>query len=368
MVMSPRFARVAVVLAVTALIPLVACENRSDKINRDLADILANRPPSSSASPTTDPATAPSEGAAPEGATAETTAYSPYSVTRGFHVDQTTNVVRWLRDNPLDPRAPRIRELIADKPMAKWFDSWDGKAREGVNEYVSAAAAENTLPMVVGYNLPFRDCGQYSAGGVGRPEEYRSWSREVAAGIGDRPAILILEPDSLIHLPCLSDRERRERLDLLRDAVEVMRKSAPRTWVYLDGSDGRFTPTSEMADRLFAAGVAGARGYAVNVSNFNTTDAASAYGAEVRDILRSRYGINAGFVVDISRNGAGSDGTWCNPANRRIGGMPKVGGPRGVDALLWVKKPGESDGDCGVALGSASGQFLPDLALSMLGG
>lgn len=349
-------ARVATVFAAVAIIPLIACQSRTDKTAQDIAEIsaYASSASSSAASPTTTPPR-PDEP------------FSPFTATRGFHVDPTTNIARWLRENPHDPRAPRLAAVLGDKPMAKWFDSWNGKARQGVDEYVSAAAAENTLPIVVGYNLPFRDCGQYSAGGVSRADEYRAWTREVAAGIGDRPAVFILEPDSLIHLPCLTGQARQERLDLLRDAVSVFAATAPKTWVYLDGSDGRFTPTSEMADRLWAAGVAKAHGYAVNVSNFNTTDDAGRYGQEVKRILKSRYNVDAGFVVDISRNGAGSDGTWCNPPGRRIGDPPSLGGPHGVEALLWVKKPGESDGDCGIAVGSASGEFLPDLALSMLG-
>ena len=62
------------------------------------------------------------------------------------------------------------------------------------------------------------------------------------------------------------------------------------------------------------------------------------------------------FVIDTSRNGAGpwTGGTqypdrqdWCNPPDRGLGIAPTTttGNPL-VDAYLWIKVPGESDGQC----------------------
>ncbi len=36
--------------------------------------------------------------------------------------------------------------------------------------------------------------------------------------------------------------------------------------------------------------------------------------------------------------------------------------------LLWLKTPGESDGNCGVRAGSSAGQFLPEVAYKMIHG
>jgi endoglucanase len=66
------------------------------------------------------------------------------------------------------------------------------------------------------------------------------------------------------------------------------------------------------------------------------------------------------FVVDTSRNGQGawdwasagypSSGVaqdWCNPPGRGLGARPTANtGVPLVDALLWIKTPGESDGSC----------------------
>ena len=55
--------------------------------------------------------------------------------------------------------------------------------------------------MLVAYNIPFRDCAQFSAGGATTPAEYEAWIDGFAAGIGDREAIVILEPDGLGIIP-----------------------------------------------------------------------------------------------------------------------------------------------------------------------
>jgi cellulose 1,4-beta-cellobiosidase len=55
-----------------------------------------------------------------------------------------------------------------------------------------------------------------------------------------------------------------------------------------------------------------------------------------------------GFIVDTSRNGKGGIraqwGSWCNVRGAGIGERPRpIPVPR-VDAYVWMKPPGESDG------------------------
>ena len=54
------------------------------------------------------------------------------------------------------------------------------------------------------------------------------------------------------------------------------------------------------------------------------------------------------------------------PSGRRIGTPTRLGG--GAEMLLWIKAPGESDGDCGAGAGSSAGQFLPEVAYKMIYG
>jgi endoglucanase len=116
-----------------------------------------------------------------------------------------------------------------------------------------------------------------------------------------------------------------------------------------------------MEDILRRAGIDAADGFAVNVSSFQTTEASIQYGQQ----LRARLGGKA-FVVDTSRNGNGpaADNEWCNPPGRALGTAPTGRtGVEGVDAFLWVKRPGESDGACNG--GPAAGQWWRDKALEL---
>ncbi|MBP2473932.1 endoglucanase [Crossiella equi] len=289
--------------------------------------------------------------------------------TRGLFVDWESNAARWVRANKRDGRAGVINERIAAQPMARWIGG-DGDIRGWLGQYVGAAAKENQLPVVVPYNIPQRDCGNHSAGGANGVANYRQWVETVADAIGKTPALVILEPDALIHLTCLDPTGKQERLKMLSEAVATLSQRSPNAWTYLDGGDGRYNPPSTMAQRLIEAGISGARGFAVNVSNFNTTAEAVAYAKMVQSAVSARGGGKPGYVIDVSRNGNGSNGEWCNPAGRKIGESPTLDGKSTTtpDAKLWIKQPGSSDGDCGIGRGTASGAFSPDLAMSLLNG
>ncbi|QRK05976.1 glycoside hydrolase family 6 protein [Archangium violaceum] len=291
----------------------------------------------------------------------------PLAMTSGFYVDPNSNPAAWVRANGGDSRASRIQSAIASKPGARWFGNWSGDIAAAVSGFVGAADAADKLPVLVAYNIPGRDCGSHSAGGAGSPEAYRTWISAFAAGIGNRPAIVLIEPDALAQLDCLSnDTERQTRLSLLRYATEQLRDRAPNTWAYLDGGNASWIAADTMAQRLESAGARNIRGFVLNVSNFYTTAQSSSYAAAVNTALSNRYGYTLPFVVDTSRNGNGSNGEWCNPAGRKLGTPSQIGG--GAELLLWVKVPGDSDGSCGIAPGVPAGQFSPDLAIRLIDG
>ncbi|GAA4603662.1 glycoside hydrolase family 6 protein [Actinoallomurus liliacearum] len=287
----------------------------------------------------------------------------PIDLTSGFYVDPDSNPATWVKNNSGDGRAARITSAIAGKPMARWFGDWSGDIAAAVSAYVGAADAADKLPVLVAYNVPGRDCSGHSAGGAGSPEAYRTWISNFAAGIGARPAVVVIGPDAVAQIDCLpNDSERQIRLDLLKYATEQFAAKAPNTWAYLDGGNAKWIAPATMAQRLESAGVHNVRGFAVNVSNYYTTDESVSYGAAVNAALSSRVP----FVVDTSRNGNGSNGEWCNPAGRRLGVPSQTGG--GAEMLLWVKVPGDSDGSCGIGQGVPAGQFSPDLAIHLIDG
>ncbi|UED88412.1 glycoside hydrolase family 6 protein [Streptomyces profundus] len=298
---------------------------------------------------------------------ARATAGNPLELTDGFYVNPDSTPAAWVRANPGDSRAQEIDEAIAQQPTARWFTDTSGDVVEGVTGYTTAAQEAGELPVLVAYNIPGRDCGGHSDGGAGSPEAYRQWITDFATSIGDRPAIVILEPDALAQLDCMpSDDERRVRTELIRHATEQLSEHAVNTWTYLDSGTARWVPAEEMAERLDNAGQRNAHGFVNNVSNYYTTEESAGYSRTVAAHIEASHGYRPSFAVDTSRNGHGSIGEWCNPDGRKLGTPPQVGGE--AELLLWVKVPGNSDGECGIAPDTPAGVFSPEVAKALIDG
>ena len=285
----------------------------------------------------------------------------------GFYVDPYSNPAIWVRNNPGDPRMSRIDSAIASQPMARWFGNWSGDIGQAVGSFVDAASAAGQMPILVAYNIPGRDCGSHSGGGAGSPEAYRAWISAFAAAIGDRPAVVVIEPDALAQLDCLDPNLRATRIELLRYAASEFKQRAAKAQAYHDGGNANWIAADEMARRLNSADVGAIQGFSVNVSNYYRTDESERYGANVSGQLQSQFGYGKAFVVDTSRNGNGSNGEWCNPAGRKLGETSREGSG-GAQMLLWLKVPGDSDGQCGIAPGTPAGVFSPEIAERLIDG
>lgn len=249
-----------------------------------------------------------------------------------------------------------LLDKIAQTPQALWVGSWSSadQARASLADHTSQAAAAGQIPLVVVYAIPGRDCGNHSAGGVAT-SEYAGWIDTIASGITGTPWI-VLEPDALAQLGDCDGQG--DRVGYLRYAAEKLTLAGGR--VYVDAGHPAWLSAAEAARRLALVGFDHAAGFALNTSNYQTTEASRAYGEEISALVGGQT-----FVVDTSRNGAGPDGTqWCNPGGRGLGEPSQVvsDGTR-LDALVWAKAPGESDGACNG--GPAAGQWWQDGALEL---
>ena len=268
----------------------------------------------------------------------------------GEHPEAGEQAAAWRADRPADAAA---MQRIADTPAAVWFGDWTTQVTRDVAQVVKAAG--RATPVLVAYNIPGRDCGGYSSGGAASEAAYAAWIKAFAAGIGGKRAAVILEPDALAH--ACGDTTALFRM--LTHAVDVLTAN-PETYVYIDAGDADWLDAGTTAERLRRAGVVRARGFAVNVSNFVPTGESVAYGERISDLL----GGGPHYVVDTSRNGNGTNGEWCNPPGRALGVAPttKTGKAR-ADAFLWIKTPGESDGDCDG--NPPAGTWMPEYALDL---
>lgn len=242
--------------------------------------------------------------------------------------------------------APRL-SVIADTPQSRWFGDGDPTSAVAgqVRDYVGRAQAADQMPVLTLYAIPHRDCGGYSAGGLSGAKAYAAWVAQVRRGIADRPAAIILEPDALAGANCLTKTQKAERYAMLKAAVYTL-AADPATSVYIDAGHSHWHLPATIATQLKAVGVSRARGFSLNVANFNSTSSQLRYGEQVSKLTGGKR-----YVIDTSRNGVGpATGklNWCNPAGRALGVKPslKTGAPH-ADAYLWIKHPGESDGSCG---------------------
>ena len=90
-------------------------------------------------------------------------------------------------------------------PRAVWFTSGTpAQVTQRVRQTMAEAAVERAVPVLVAYDIPGRDCAQYSAGGALDQAAYEAWISGFAQGIGNGKAVVILEPDALgnyaVHL------------------------------------------------------------------------------------------------------------------------------------------------------------------------
>jgi endoglucanase len=316
-------------------------------------------------------------------------------------------------------------------PQATWFTSGTpNEVRAKVRRTVRQAARRGTVPVLVAYFVPGRDCAQYSAGGALTQEEYLAWIDGFAQGIGNHKAVVILEPDGLGLLPssCGGPRDGYpftddERFAELNGAVDRIEQQ-PKVSLYLDGTHSHWLAVGDIAKRLVQAGVHRAQGFFVNLSNYQPTQnlvsyatwiskciafaenadeggwrlghydycASQYYPANPEDystwhLSDEWYDANMGsavatthFVIDTSRNGRGANSmqlyagapynqppsvisalfgaNWCNPPGSGAGLRPTANTHNALlDAYLWVKTAGESDGSCNAAGGARAWDY-----------
>ncbi len=268
---------------------------------------------------------------------------------------QWANANRYTR-----PYEASLMDKMADQGQVQWFGNWNFNVYHDAKNWIDASVNQGALPVIVAYNIPQRDCGGYSAGGSGSADAYRAWIRTLADAIDNRKTAVILEPDALSLIDCLSAQDKNLRFSLLSEAINIL-NSKGGVSVYLDAGHPNWIPAEEMANRLKAAGVDKARGFALNVANFFTNNDNINYGEQISRQINGKP-----FVMETSRNGLGPapDQQWCNPPGRALGNPPTANsGQALVDAYLWVKGPWGSDGNCNG--GPSAGTFWPEYALGL---
>jgi endoglucanase len=254
----------------------------------------------------------------------------------------------------------RAAKYIAKRSVAVWLGDWaTGRTLVSyIERNLAAAKKQKKTAVFVTYAIPNRDCGGHSAGGLSAAG-YSRWTKLVAKTLKGERAVVLVEPDSLSTLDICPAGTSEQRIPLLRTAAKAFSKAHVPS--YLDGgTSSQLLNPDVMAQRLKSAGISSARGFFTNVANYRTTAEEKGWAAS----LSPKVG-NAHYVIDVSRNGRGYAGEWCNAPGAGLGADPRVvKHDKRLDALLWVKTPGASDGTCNG--GPAAGAWFPSYAQSLV--
>jgi endoglucanase len=256
-------------------------------------------------------------------------------------------------------RDAQLMERISREPIATWLTADTTHVRGVVAALTADASRHKAAAVIVAYAIPGRNCGE---GVDASQRRYRRWIGEIAAGIGRRETIVILEPDAIPFVVAGCPISVR----LLAQAVKEL-AAAGGARVYIDaGNPSWVMRVGMLAAPLRAADIRQAAGFSLNISNFQTNAANIAYGEQLSRLLGGAH-----FVVDTSRNGNGPElgptgaTVVCNPTGRALGVAPTTNtGVPGLDAYLWVKPPGFSDGSCGPDAPGSS-EWWPQYALEL---
>jgi endoglucanase len=271
----------------------------------------------------------------------------------------------WRRDG--NKRDAALVSRIAAQPTAKWLTGGQQPAQQVAASFVDRAQRAHAVAQLVLYNIPDRDCHGLSGGGAADAPAYLGWVRQVMAGVGDHRVIIILEPDAVDQAGsgCLSADDAHARYGMLADATTLIERDRYAR-VYLDAGSAGWLAPNQIAQPMYLSGISHDAGFSLNVANFYTTARSIAYGRELSKLVGGKH-----FVIDTSRNGNGAPpggagvNEWCNPPGRALGHAPTTNtGVAGVDAFLWVKYPGQSDGSCRAGEPPA-GTWWPSYALSL---
>ena len=227
-------------------------------------------------------------GADPAASPAPTLYLNPYSTT----LEAAQSLAGQARDDA---------QLLGSIPSADWITKGTpAEVQAAVDEIVDAAAARGEMPVLVAYNLPFRDCAQYSAGGAADTADYEAWIDGFAAGIGDREATVILEPDGLGIIPHYTTfngttewcqpaeldpaTAAADRFAQLNYAVDALRRAAGDVGLPRRHHAG-WLNVGDITDRLIKAGVERADGFFLNASNYQFTTNSTHYGTWVSSCI-----------------------------------------------------------------------------------
>ena len=129
---------------------------------------------------------------------------------------------------------------------------------------------------------------------------YHNFIEGFAQGIGSYRAVLFLEMDSIITMPCLSRHGQAVREHELQDAINILTANCPHLVIYLDAGAADALSARDAAKYLRASGVAKIQGFFLNATHFDWTSHEIRYGNQISRLTGGKH-----FVINTGENGRG---------------------------------------------------------------
>lgn len=269
-----------------------------------------------------------------------------------------------------------------------------------------ARQAETGQEQIVGlvlYDLPDRDCsggessGEFESDKDGLARYKAEYVDEFAAKVAEGSELtfaIVLEPDAIGNIVTNQGNPFCAQATPVYEegiAYAISKLQSPNVHLYLDAShggwlgwDANLEPAAQEFAKIVEAagnnGTAKVRGFSTNVSNYNPfkaeerepyTEGSNSYdeGSYATSLAPhlEAAGLPAHFIIDqgrVAAFGAREEwGEWCNVAPAGYGQAPgsATDNPY-VDALVWVKPGGESDGECGYEGAPPAGEWFTEYA------
>jgi cellulose 1,4-beta-cellobiosidase len=285
------------------------------------------------------------------------------------------------------PGDAALLKKMAALPTAIWL-SWIADTKD-LPRYLDDALQQQkaggkpVVSLFVVYDMPNRDCnaeasaGELPANDEGEARYQREYIDVIAAAFAAHPdqrIAVVMEPDSLANLVTNIENPKCQAAEGIYKrgiAYAVAKLSLPNVFIYLDAAHGgwlgwprNLAKSVQLYKEVLtmAGGPDRIRGFALDVSNYNPAkdptnpkrDPAAAPNDElgyVADLSRALAGVgitNKGFIIDTSRGGKAyirtSPANWCNIKGAGLGERPQPAPAPLVDAYVYIKVPGESDG------------------------
>ncbi|KAJ4303826.1 1,4-beta-D-glucan cellobiohydrolase cel6c [Kalmusia sp. IMI 367209] len=296
-----------------------------------------------------------------------------------FYKAEVDAAVKNLSDKSLATAAAKV----GDVGSFLWLDTI-ANIQKLKTELATTIPAKNILGLVI-YDLPGRDCAAKASNGelaVGEINRYKTEYIDVIAGIlkehPDQAFALIIEPDSLPNLVTNADLTTCQQSKAGYEegvAYALKTLNLDNVVMYIDAGHGgwlgwndNLKPGAEGLAKVYkaAGSPSQVRGVATNIAGWNSFDQTPGEFSTATDAQWNKaqneklyvelFGAalkTAGHpnhaIVDTGRNAVTGLrlewGDWCNVKGAGFGVRPTADtGAELVDAFVWGKPGGESDG------------------------